>query len=167
MTSTHDINLLLINIPPKACLAHQLSGFVNNLLSVVVLCNAGCEVFFPKTGCEVTLDRKTILQGWCDPKNGLWHVMIVDDCWMTKLTIRNVARPIIPLSTTPTGHLANSMPSMPFKSNATLANSLYKCSNMGQLTNYYYTCLNYSVKFTLTKAIDRGYLKGWWGLTSQ
>ncbi len=38
---------------------------------------------------------------------------------------------------------------------------------MSQLTNYYYACLNYPVKSTLTKAIDRGYLKGWRGLTSQ
>ncbi len=72
-----------------------------------------------------------------------------------------------PLSTTPTGHPANNMPIMPSKSNATLANSLYKCSNTGQLTNYYYACLNYPIKSTLTKAIGRGYLKDWWGLTSQ
>jgi hypothetical protein len=85
---------------------------------------------------------------------------------MTKQTVRNVARPIIPLSTTPTGHLANSMPIVPSKSNTTLAYSLYKCSNTSQLTNYYYACLYYPIKFTLTKAIDRGYLKGWQGLTS-
>jgi hypothetical protein len=38
---------------------------------------------------------------------------------------------------------------------------------MGQLKNYYYSCLNYPVKSTLTKAIDRDYLKSWRGLTSQ
>jgi hypothetical protein len=92
--------------------------------------------------------------------------MIVDDGWTTKLTICDVARPIIPLSTTPTGHLANSMPIVPSEYDAILANSLYKCSNMGQLSNYYYLCLNYPVKSILTKAIDRGYLKGWWGLIS-
>jgi hypothetical protein len=124
------------------------------------------EVFFHKTGCKVTLDGKTILRGWRDPKNCLWHVMIVNDGWTTKLTIR-VTRPITPLSSTPTGHIANSMPILPSESNVTLANSLYECSNTGQLTNYYYACLNYPVKSTLAKAIDRGYLKGWWGLTSQ
>jgi hypothetical protein len=36
-----------------------------------------------------------------------------------------------------------------------------------QLTNYYYACLNYPVKSTLTKAISRGYLKRWQGITSQ
>jgi hypothetical protein len=94
--------------------------------------------------------------------------MIVNYGWTTKLTIPDTARPVIPLSTTPTGHLANNMPVMPSESNPTYANSLYKCSNMGQLTNYYYACLTYPVKkSTLTKAINRGSLKGWRGLTSQ
>jgi hypothetical protein len=123
--------------------------------------------FFHKTGCEVTLNVETILQGWCDPKNCLWQVMIVNNGWTTKLTVRNITRPVIPLSTTPTGHLTNSMHVVPSKSDRTLANSLYKCSNTGQLMNYYYACLNYPIKSTLTKAIDRGYLKGWQGLTSQ
>jgi hypothetical protein len=93
--------------------------------------------------------------------------MIVDNCWTPKLTICNVTRPVISLSTSPTGHLANSMPIIPSESDMTLANSLYKCSNTGQLTNYYHACLSYPVKSTLTKAIDRGYLKGWWRLTLQ
>jgi hypothetical protein len=62
--------------------------------------------------------------------------MIIDNGWTTKLTIHNVTRPVIPLSTTPAGHLANSMPIAPSESNTTLANSLYEYSNMGQLTNY-------------------------------
>jgi hypothetical protein len=167
MTITHAVDILLSNLPPEACLVYQLPGLVNNLLSIAILCYTGCEVFFHKTGREVTLDGTTILRGWCDPTNCLRHVMIVNDGWTTKLTIRDITRPIIPLSTTPTGHLANSMPIVPPESNTTLANSLYECSNMGQLTNYYYVCLNYPVKSTLAKAIDRGYLKGWWGLTSQ
>jgi hypothetical protein len=59
------------------------------------------------------------------------------------------------------------MPIVPSKFNTILANSLYECSNTGQSTNYFYTCLNYPINSTLTKAIDRGYLKGWGGLTSQ
>jgi hypothetical protein len=119
MTTTHTVNLLLSNLPPEARLVHWLSGLVNNLLSVAILCNTGCKVFFHKTSCEVTLDGKTILQGWRDPKNCLWHVMIVNNGWTTQLTIRDVARPTLPLSTTPTGHLANSMPIVPFESNMT------------------------------------------------
>jgi hypothetical protein len=114
MMTTHAVDLLLSKLPPVAPLAHQLHGLVNNVLSIAVLCDAGCVVFFHKTGCKVTLNRETILQGWRDPKNHLWQVMIVNDGWTTKLTVRNVTRPIIPLSTTPIGHLTNSTPIVPF-----------------------------------------------------
>ncbi len=82
--------------------------------------------------------------------------MIVGNGWITKLVVRNITRPVIPLSTTPTRHLANRTSIVPSKSYTTLANSLYKCSNMGQLKNYYYSCLNHPIKSTLTKAIDKG-----------
>jgi hypothetical protein len=62
MMTTHAVDLLLSKLPPEACLAHQLTSLVNNLLSVTVLYDAGCKVFFHKTGCEVTLDGETILQ---------------------------------------------------------------------------------------------------------
>ncbi len=68
MMTMHTVNLLLSKLPPEACLAHQLPSLVNNLLSIPLLCNAGCKVLFHKTGCEVTLDGKTILQGWQNPK---------------------------------------------------------------------------------------------------
>jgi hypothetical protein len=165
--TTQAVNLLLSKLPPEACLTHQLYGLINNLLSITVLCNVSCKVFFHKTGYKVTLNRETILQGWGDPQNCLWQVMIDNNSWKTKLTVRNVTRIIIPLAATPTGHLANSIPIMHSKSSIPLANSLYECSNMCQLMNYYYMCLNYPIKSTLTKAINRGYLKGWQGLTSQ
>ena len=166
MTSTHAVNLLLTKLPADARLAHRLPGLVNNLLSVAVLCDAGCEVFFHKHGCEVTLNGETILRGWRDPKNRLWRVKLVDDGWNTNLTIHDDAtRPPIPLTTTPTG-IAMAAPTNNKFSEAH-ANSLYECSNTHQLMHYYYACLNYPVPSTLLHAIDRGYFRGWQGLTSQ
>jgi hypothetical protein len=46
MTTTHALNLLLWNLSPEARLGHHLPGFVNNLLSVAALVDAGCKVFF-------------------------------------------------------------------------------------------------------------------------
>jgi hypothetical protein len=166
MTSTHAVDLLLTKLPADARLAHRLPGLVNNLLSVAVLCDAGCEVFFDKHGCEVTYNGETILRGWRDPKNRLWRVKLVDDGWTTNLTIRDDAlRPPIPLTTTPTGIAVAAPPT------ATVveaqANSLYECSNTHQLIHYYYACLNYPVPSSLLQAIDRGYFRGWQGLTSQ
>jgi hypothetical protein len=42
MRTTHAVNLLLSKLPPNARMAHSLPGLTNNLLSVAVLCNAGC-----------------------------------------------------------------------------------------------------------------------------
>jgi hypothetical protein len=68
MITMHTADLILSKLTPEAHLAHQLPDLVNNLLTVSVLCDAGCKVFFHKTGCEVTLNRETILQGWHDPQ---------------------------------------------------------------------------------------------------
>ena len=56
MQSTHAVDLVLLSkLPPDAQMAHFLPGLTNNLLSVLVLYDSGCEVFFNATGCEVTL----------------------------------------------------------------------------------------------------------------
>ena len=55
MRTTHAMDLLLQKLPPNTCMAHHLPGIVNNLLSVTVLCNAGCKVYFHSTGCKVAL----------------------------------------------------------------------------------------------------------------
>jgi hypothetical protein len=69
MRTTLAIDLLLQNLPPNACMAHCLPRLLNNLLSVAVLCNAGCKVYFHSTGCEVTLNWEIFLRGWRDPEN--------------------------------------------------------------------------------------------------
>ncbi len=116
MMTTHAINLLLQNLPPKVHLGRCLPGLVNNLLSIAALVDMGCKVFFHSTGCEVTFDGAIILQGWRDPKNRLWQVKIVDNGWMTnyKVTILPQENPIIELTTPPTAY----------------AYSLYECSTM-------------------------------------
>jgi hypothetical protein len=140
MTSTHAVNLLLTKLPDDARLAHRLPGLIKNLLSGAVLYNAGCKVFFHKHGCKVTLNRETILRGWRDPKNRLWHVKLVDDGWTTKLTIRDDStRPPTPLKTTLTG-IAMASPTT--NKVTEQANSLYECLNTHQLIHYYYACLN-------------------------
>ncbi len=67
------------------CMAHSLPGLTNNLLSVAVLCNAGCEVFFNATGCKVTFDGEIILRGWAWPQTlplvHLYHWWWLDD-WL-------------------------------------------------------------------------------------
>ncbi len=93
MHSTHAVDLLLSKLPANARMAHSLPGLTNNFLSVPVLCDAGCEVFFNATGCEVTLNADIILCGWCDPRHRLWRVRIVDDGWTTNPRTTTRGRP--------------------------------------------------------------------------
>ena len=85
-------------------MAHSLPVLKNNLQSVAVLCDAGCDIFFHHTGCEISLYGKVILRAWRDPKHHLWRVRIVDDGWTTNL---RVAEDTPPTKTTSTTAVAN------------------------------------------------------------
>jgi hypothetical protein len=71
MRTTHTVDLLLrklppharmAELPPHARMAHSLPSLTNNLLlSIAVLCNTGCKVFFSATSCKVTFDSEVIL----------------------------------------------------------------------------------------------------------
>ena len=144
MHSTQAVKLLLSKLPANTRMVHSLPGLMNNLLSIPVLCDAGCEVFFNVTGCEVTLNGDIILRGWHDPRHHLWRVRIVDDGWTTNLRVSDDT-PMPP----PEG-----------------AYSLYDCDNTQQLIRFYHACLFLPTKSQLIKAINRGYFKGFPGLTS-
>ena len=70
MFTSKTLDLLLTKLPPEAKEAHLTAGIINNLLSIPVLVDAGCEVFFFNNGCEITFHGETIVRGWCDgPRN--------------------------------------------------------------------------------------------------
>jgi hypothetical protein len=146
MRFTHSVDLLLQKLPPDARMAHSLPGLTNKLLSIAILCDAGCKVFFHATRCEVTHNGVVILQGWHDPHHRLWRICIVDDGWTSNHCIHdnNESHP-----------------------NIAIANSLYNCNNTQQLTRFYHTCLFSPVLSTLINMINEGYLKGFPGLTAQ
>ena len=55
MFTTKTMELLLAKLPNADREAHRETGIIDNLLSVSVLYDAGCEVFFHSTGCEISL----------------------------------------------------------------------------------------------------------------
>ncbi len=65
--TTENLLLLLNKLPLTAREAHRAPGITNNLISAATLADAGCEIFFHKTGCEVSLNGENILRGWRDP----------------------------------------------------------------------------------------------------
>ncbi|KAL3792547.1 hypothetical protein ACHAW5_007907, partial [Stephanodiscus triporus] len=71
--STHTCTLDIPNLPHGACAAHIIPGLAtHSLLSVVNMCNAGCEVNFTKIGCTVKYRGRTIVCGRKCTKTGLW-----------------------------------------------------------------------------------------------
>ena len=61
--TTGTLELLLSKLPKQAREARR-APVTNNLLSVSVLCDAGCEVLFHPSGCEITYNGETIIRGW-------------------------------------------------------------------------------------------------------
>jgi hypothetical protein len=146
--TTETLLLLLNKLPLEAREAHRAPGITNNLISAATLADAGCEIFFHKTGCEVSLNGEIILRGWRDPETRLWRVSLLPEGGNHIIpTDQNIIQAML----APT----------PFE-----VNSIYKCENTGQLINFYYATMGYPVISTWIKAIDKGYFRGWRGLTS-
>ena len=73
--STHTCELNLSQLPRTARIGHIIPGLASHsLLSVVKLCNAGCEVTFTKINCIVAHRGKTVLRGQKSLNSGLWMV---------------------------------------------------------------------------------------------
>ena len=65
--TTENLLLLLNKLPLTARKAHRAPGITNNLISAATLADAGCEIFFHKKECEVSLNSEIILRGRRDP----------------------------------------------------------------------------------------------------
>jgi hypothetical protein len=73
--STHTSTLDLPDLPATARLAHIIPGLASHsLISVVTLCNAGCDVLFTKIGCTITHRGRTIMCGSKCMRTGLWMI---------------------------------------------------------------------------------------------
>jgi len=78
--STHTGTLDLPGLPSAARLAHIIPGLVSHsLISVVTLCNAGCDVLFTKIGCTITYRGRTIMCGNKCTRTGLWMIPLHAD----------------------------------------------------------------------------------------
>eukprot|EP00804_Cyclotella_cryptica_P020487 CCRYP_019795-RA/>CCRYP_019795-RA protein AED:0.41 eAED:0.41 QI:0/-1/0/1/-1/1/1/0/277 len=143
LLTTEDLHLLLHKLPPAARLAHRAPGITHSLVSAATLADAGCDLFFHRTGCEISLNGEIILRGWRDPTTRLWRISLIPDS----------CNNIVP----PNQAVTLSQPQ---------ANNIYECRNTQQLIQFYYATMGYPVLSTWIKAIDLGYFRGWRGLTS-
>ncbi|KAL7478261.1 hypothetical protein ACHAW6_004033, partial [Cyclotella cf. meneghiniana] len=152
LVTTETLLLHLTKLPTQARIAHRSPGISNNLLAASDLADAGCELFFHSNGCEVIYNGEIILRGWRDLNTRLWRVSLLHD---------GSNRIVPPYTDTtdiydvPENILANSA-----------FHPIYECSNTSQLIHFYYATMGYPVISTWCKAIDKGYFRGWNGLTS-
>ena len=77
--TTKTLQLLHNKLQKPAREAHCAPSIVNNLVSVSVLCDAGCKVYFHYTGCEVTFNGETIIRGWRDLRTNMWRISLLSD----------------------------------------------------------------------------------------
>ena len=150
MFTTSTLELLINKLPKAAREAHRAPALTNNLLSVSVLCDAGCEVFLHQHGCEITFNGETIVRGWRDMRSNMWRISLLPDG----------GNNIIPDDEDQDCNTKVPIPDF-------LANSIYECETTGQLIQFYHATMGFPVTSTWCKAIDAGYFRGWPGLTSK
>eukprot|EP00804_Cyclotella_cryptica_P013267 CCRYP_007042-RA/>CCRYP_007042-RA protein AED:0.32 eAED:0.32 QI:0/0/0/1/0/0.33/3/0/993 len=152
LLTTETLLLLLNKLPANAQTAHRSTGISNNLLAASELVDAGCEIFFHSTGCEVTHNGEIILRGWRDPTTRLWRISLIPD---GDHTIFPPYSTVDDLYKTP-GNIQALSAYQP----------IYECTNTNQLIYFHHATMGYPVISTWCKAIDKGYFRGWNGLTS-
>ena len=73
--STHDYKLAIPELSEKARIGHIIPGLASHsLVSVIKLCNAGCEVTFTKIECIVV-----VLAGYKCQRTGLWMIPLTSN----------------------------------------------------------------------------------------
>ena len=150
MFTTNTLELLLTKLPKEAREAHEAPTITNNLLSVSVLCDAGCDVWFHMHGCEISFNGETIIRGWRDMKSNMWRISLIPDG----------GNNIIPADDSSDIISEVKIPDF-------LANSVYECETTCQLIQFYHATMGFPVVSTWCKAIDAGYFRGWPSLTSK
>lgn len=76
--TSDECDLDIETLPNRARTAYIVPGLnSHSLISVVKLCNAGCEVIFTKIGCKVQDRGNTVLTGYKCTRTGLWMVCTI------------------------------------------------------------------------------------------
>ena len=151
MVSTATDIIPLTNLPQQAKHCDKFPDITTPLVSVPKLCGANLDVLF--SGEQVTVTNKqghTLLTGQQDPTTKLYMVPLSDQA--------------IELQKGGQQHFGP--PQAPFKPLHTAAGA-YEVNTLENQINFYHASLGYPPISTLIKAIEKNYLTGWDGLTTQ
>ena len=73
LRSTHTCNIDIAGIPEKANREHIVPGLAHaSIISISVLCNAGCKVQYNENICSVYYNRKLVYKVGREPQTRLW-----------------------------------------------------------------------------------------------
>ena len=87
INSSHVGTLPLPQLPPQARRAHIIPGLASHsLISVVKLCNAGCDVKMNDISCTVWYHEKTMIDCSKCIQTGLWMMPLTNDTTETAAT---------------------------------------------------------------------------------
>jgi hypothetical protein len=144
--STHTCRLNVPWLPEKAREAHIVPGLAHaSLVSIKILCDAGCRVIYDDNACRVYYNEKIVWIGHREPSTGLW---------------------VLPLNPT---QQATRLPHLRAKGCDTThaTNNAYTMTSKESLIKYLHQCLFSPPKRTLIKAINNKQFTTWPGLTAK
>ena len=141
LESTHECELDIPQLPPAARKGHIIPGMKgHSLISLVQLCNAGCQIAITREALIVYYQGQEIMRGLKCNRTGLW---------LLPLTTKPLQQPIS--TDAPTNVAAN----------------VYQTSSRAEWIQYLHqACFSPNVD-TWCKAIDNDQFMGWPGLTSK
>ena len=115
LTSTHTCTLDTPWLPNDAKEAHIVPGLEHaSLISIIILCNAGCKVTYNDAECRVYYNKKVVWLGKREPQTGLWILPLTETTWQPQTTITDVDYNII--SEKPHKRYAHNAYAMAYKS---------------------------------------------------
>ena len=142
--STHTCKLNLPWLPEAATAAHIVPGLAHtSLISIRVLCDAGCEVIYNGNHCLVYYNKKLVWKGIREATTKLW---------------------VLPVA--PTNKPQHLPMTLPAKEATEYAANAYQMTSKRALIKYLHQCLFCPPKTTLLKAIRNNQLTTWPGLTA-
>ena len=158
----HSTHTGLINIPrvPRCGrVGHVIPGLSKySLVSVVVLCNAGCDVMFTKIGVTVKYRGRVVLNGKKCTRTGLWMVPLIDTSppkieenttYDTTTTNKTST-----YNTTKHDHQKNRKDiDIGRQEHTNLANALIPTSTRAELAQYYHQCMGSPPKSALLRVL--------------
>ena len=135
LRSSHTCDLDVPALPAAARTAHIVPGLAHSsLVSIKVLCDAGCTVTYHGNHCFVKRDGRVIWMGHREPTTGLWV-----------LPLRGDAKP----------------PRSPAGAPMESANNVYQMTSKEALVKFLHQCLFSPPKLTLLKALENNQLPTW------